>query len=373
MTQDGPYRVTGGIGLTDATGADVPRAAGSSREHYALCRCGHSQNKPFCSGMHWYVEFRDPARGADPTLFEWAGGLPALTRMTRLLYEKHVPADDLLAPLFATMAPGYPQREAAVLAEAFGGPAASGEAARRPDFTEPQRARWVALATVAAAEAGLPADPEFRSALVSYLEWSLAGRRRSPARLGLGPGAARPPPSRTAQTSTEPTAAEAPVTLPGPDETVSFAAHVKPLFREHDRKSMTFAFDLWSQADVQAHAAGILERLRNGTMPCDGAWPPEKIEVFQPLDRIRLPALGGPMRFPPAQRSRLGAEPGLTCPGACRERARIIRQHGSGLPGESGAAGAPSHPWGPGLPATILWTELHSHVPGVHELVRAGG
>ena len=125
VTQDGPYRVTGGIGLTDAAGADVPRAAGSSREHYALCRCGHSQNKPFCSGMHWYVEFRDPARDAEPTLYEWAGGLPALTRMARLLYEKLVPADDLLAPLFATMAPGDPQHEAAVLAEAFGGPAAS--------------------------------------------------------------------------------------------------------------------------------------------------------------------------------------------------------------------------------------------------------
>jgi hypothetical protein len=74
---------------------------------------------------------------------------------------------------------------------------------------------------------------------------------------------------------------QAPVALPGPDETVSFAAHVKPLFRERDRKSMTFAFDLWSPADAQAHAAGILERLRNGTMPCDGAWPPEKVEVFQ--------------------------------------------------------------------------------------------
>ena len=71
------------------------------------------------------------------------------------------------------------------------------------------------------------------------------------------------------------------MTLPGPDETVSFAAHIKPLFREHDRKSMAFAFDLRSQADVQAHAAGILERLRNGTMPCDGAWPHEKIEVFR--------------------------------------------------------------------------------------------
>jgi len=71
------------------------------------------------------------------------------------------------------------------------------------------------------------------------------------------------------------------VTLPGPDETVSFEAHIKPLFREHDRKSMSFAFDLGSQADVREHAAGILERLRSGTMPCDGAWPAEKVEVFQ--------------------------------------------------------------------------------------------
>ncbi len=279
VTQDGPYRVTGGIALTDATGADVPRAAGSSCEHYALCRCGHSQNKPFCSGMHWYVEFRDPARGADPTLFEWAGGLPALTRMTRLLYEKHVPADDLLAPLFATTAPGHPQRAAAGLAEAFGGPAATPPGPAGYDFTEEQRARWVALAIRAAGEAGLPADPEFRSALVSYLEWSSRAGTLSHS-AGPAPAwdwgpAGRPVPAPAG------TEEEAPVTLPGPDEMVSFAAHIKPLFREHDRKSMTFAFDLWSQADVQAHAAGILERLRNGTMPCDGAWPQEKIEVFR--------------------------------------------------------------------------------------------
>src|SRR5271166_749578 len=142
ITQDGPYRVTGGLPLTDAAGADVPRAALSSREHYALCRCGHSQNKPFCSGMHWYIEFRDPVRrpGAEPTLFEWVGGLPALTRLTRMLYERHVPADDLLAPLFATMPPGQPQHEAAVMAEAFGGPPAGDAASGRPGFTEEQRA-----------------------------------------------------------------------------------------------------------------------------------------------------------------------------------------------------------------------------------------
>jgi CDGSH-type Zn-finger protein/truncated hemoglobin YjbI len=278
VTQDGPYRVIGGMGLIDAAGADVPRAAGSSREHYALCRCGQSQNKPFCSGMHWYVEFRDPPPTspsplrADPTLFEWAGGLPALTRMTRLLYEKHVPADALLAPLFADMAPDRPQREAAVIAAAFGGPAASPPS--RPEFTEEQRSRWVALAVQATDEAGLPADPPFRSALVSYLEWSSRATGAPAPAWDWGPAG----PPGPAQPSTE---SEAPVTLPGPDETPRFAAHIKPLFREHDRKSMTFAFDLWSQADVQAHAAGILERLRNGTMPCDGAWPQEKIEVFR--------------------------------------------------------------------------------------------
>ncbi len=284
ITQDGPYRVTGAIPLADAAGGDVARAAGSSREHYALCRCGHSQNKPFCSGMHWYVEFRDPVRapGAEPTLFEWAGGLPALTRLTRLLYEKHVPADDLLAPLFATMTPGYPQREAAVFAAAFGGPALSGDAVRRPGFTEEQRARWVMLATLAGDEARLPADPEFRAALASYLDWSSraglqADPAGSPTPWDWSP--AGPPAEVPAQAS--PADHQEKVTLPGTDEAVSFAANIKPLFREHDRKSMTFAFDLWSQADVQAHAPEILERLSNGTMPCDGAWPPEKIEVFR--------------------------------------------------------------------------------------------
>jgi CDGSH-type Zn-finger protein len=72
VSKDGPYRITGGIPLTDADGAPVKRAQGSSLEHYALCRCGHSQNKPFCSGMHWYIGFKDPLPDPDrePTLFE---------------------------------------------------------------------------------------------------------------------------------------------------------------------------------------------------------------------------------------------------------------------------------------------------------------
>jgi CDGSH-type Zn-finger protein/truncated hemoglobin YjbI len=279
ITQDGPYRVSGGLPLTDASGADVPRAAGSSREHYALCRCGHSQNKPFCSGMHWYVDFRDPVRppGAEPTLFEWAGGLPALTRMTRLLYEKHVPADDRLAPLFAAMAPELPQREAATFAAAFGGPPASDGATGRPGFTEEQRARWVELARRAADEAMLPADPQFRGALTAYLEWT--SRAADTPALAWDWGPAGPPAEAPGQTSTVDDQEAIP--LPGPDQPVSFAANIKPLFREHDRQSMSFAFDLWSYDDDRAHAAEILEHLENGSMPCDGAWPADRVEVFK--------------------------------------------------------------------------------------------
>ena len=226
--------------------------------------------------MHWYVEFRDPARDAEPTLYEWAGGLPALTRLTRLLYEKLVPADDLLAPLFATMATGDPQHEAAVLAEAFGGPAAPPGSRRHepsPKRSGPAGSRWPSGPLTRRAY------PPIRSSVRPSRPTSngVPGqRRRTPTAVGLGPR--RPARRSPAQTSADD---KEEVTLPGPDETVSFAADIKPLFREHDRKSMAFAFDLWSQADVQAHAAGILERLQNGTMPCDGAWPPEKIEVFK--------------------------------------------------------------------------------------------
>ena len=53
------------------------------------------------------------------------------------------------------------------------------------------------------------------------------------------------------------------------------------MFRERDRTSMRFAFDLWSYDEVRANAQGILGRIRAGTMPCDGAWPGEWVEVFE--------------------------------------------------------------------------------------------
>jgi hypothetical protein len=45
--------------------------------------------------------------------------------------------------------------------------------------------------------------------------------------------------------------------------------------------SMRFAFDLWSVDDVSTHADAILDRLEAGTMPCDGAWPAERVAVFR--------------------------------------------------------------------------------------------
>ena len=66
--------------------------------------------------------------------------------------------------------------------------------------------------------------------------------------------------------------------MPGPE--ISFATAIKPLFRDKDRDSMRNAFDLWSYADVRAHATAIAEAVRKGAMPCDGAWPSDRVELF---------------------------------------------------------------------------------------------
>lgn len=54
VSRDGPYCVTGGIELKGQARGD-----GASEEHYTLCRCGASNNKPYCDGSHWHVKFTD--------------------------------------------------------------------------------------------------------------------------------------------------------------------------------------------------------------------------------------------------------------------------------------------------------------------------
>jgi len=61
---------------------------------------------------------------------------------------------------------------------------------------------------------------------------------------------------------------------------LSFERDVRPLIRETDRSSMLETFDLWSYADVRAHQDAILDQLRSGQMPCDGAWPADRVAIF---------------------------------------------------------------------------------------------
>jgi hypothetical protein len=44
---------------------------------------------------------------------------------------------------------------------------------------------------------------------------------------------------------------------------------------------MRYAFDLSHHEDVKANADGIYERMADGTMPCDGAWPADQIALFR--------------------------------------------------------------------------------------------
>jgi CDGSH-type Zn-finger protein/truncated hemoglobin YjbI len=178
---DGPYRVRGAVEIIGANGV-----AYEMRERQTLCRCGQSRNKPFCDGSHWYAGFRDPLPPELvkklPTVYEWAGGMPALERLTTLFYDKiFADKDPILEPVFRGMNADHPKHVAAWLAETFGGPqeytAQHGgyehmlAKHRNLGLTEVQRQRWVSRMAATADEAKLPDDPDFRSTFVAYLEW----------------------------------------------------------------------------------------------------------------------------------------------------------------------------------------------------------
>ena len=115
-----------------------------------------------------------------PTLFEWLGGMPALDRLTVRFYER-VRSNETLAPVFANMGADHPHHVAMFLAEVLGGPTAYSEAFGghyrmiqrhlNRHLTQEQRRAWVTLLLDTADEIGMPDDPEFRSAMVGYLEW----------------------------------------------------------------------------------------------------------------------------------------------------------------------------------------------------------
>jgi hypothetical protein len=61
----------------------------------------------------------------------------------------------------------------------------------------------------------------------------------------------------------------------------SFAADILPLFRQSDIDAMLDWFDLAKYEDVKDNANLILERLEDGTMPCDAEWSSEQLALFR--------------------------------------------------------------------------------------------
>lgn len=118
---------------------------------------------------------------ATPTLFEWAGGEAAFRRLIDAFYDR-VEADETLSPFFpGGVSESHRAHVAAWWCEVFGGPARytnehGGYESmlahhRGLGITPEQRFRFASLMSLAADDAGLPDDPEFRAAFVGYVEW----------------------------------------------------------------------------------------------------------------------------------------------------------------------------------------------------------
>ena len=115
-----------------------------------------------------------------PTLYDWIGGHKNLIKLTTEFYRR-VKDDDVLQPIFASMDENHPAHVAHFIGEVFGGPKHYSEKhGGHPamirhhldkHLTEQQRRRWINLLLDTYTDLDLPADPEFASALMSYLEW----------------------------------------------------------------------------------------------------------------------------------------------------------------------------------------------------------
>ena len=127
-----------------------------------------------------------------PSLYEWAGGGEGLARLINAFYDR-VEADDLLSGFFpGGVSADHRAHVIAWWSEVFGGPTEyTGRLGgyehmlarhRGLSIAAEQRFRFASLMSLAADDAALPSDPEFRSALVAYLEWGtrLAMRNSQP-------------------------------------------------------------------------------------------------------------------------------------------------------------------------------------------------
>lgn len=116
-----------------------------------------------------------------PTLVDWAGGPPAMRRLINAFYDR-IEQDELLSGFFpGGVSAEHREHVSTWWIEVFGGPADYTERHggyeamlahhRGLGITAEQRLRFATTMSQAADDADLPADPEFRAALVGYLEW----------------------------------------------------------------------------------------------------------------------------------------------------------------------------------------------------------
>ena len=228
------------------------------------------------------------------TIYEYAGGADAFQQLVEQFYEK-VQRDPLVAPLFARFTDEHVRNVAIWLGEVFGGPRlyseqhgghrAVFEHHRGLGITEEQRARWTEL-MIATAREVLPPEPKLQQRFADYIDWGThVARMASEPDPVFGAGGPTYFPYWDWGPDGAPgaagTAEVASVAASGSSAGPRFETDVRPLFRERDRGSMRWAFDLWSYRDVKQRAEGILQRLASGTMPCDGAWPAEQVAVFR--------------------------------------------------------------------------------------------
>jgi CDGSH-type Zn-finger protein len=62
VRSDGSIRVEGDFEIADQDGKLFGLAG---RNKIGLCRCGHSETKPFCDGSHKKVNFQSPIQAYD--------------------------------------------------------------------------------------------------------------------------------------------------------------------------------------------------------------------------------------------------------------------------------------------------------------------
>ena len=116
-----------------------------------------------------------------PTLYGWAGGGEAIERLINAFYDR-VERDELISPFFpGGVTAEHRDHVVAWWSEVFGGPDRYTRELggyermlgrhRGLGIDAEQRRRFVSLMGLAADDAELPDDPEFRSALMAYLEW----------------------------------------------------------------------------------------------------------------------------------------------------------------------------------------------------------